>query len=127
MNIQESIHSQFKGKAFNRPLFYNYPGGLRFELSVSGDWLDQFEQAYKKSIEICSSIFQHEFVLCVRIYGSKSLMSVLSVLKDIKSIGLFPEVDKEHWSELASEDIDWTDEEAEDYWHHIGGVATIPS
>jgi len=36
MNLELEIESIFEGKAFFRPLFYSYPGGLRFALSETG-------------------------------------------------------------------------------------------
>lgn len=117
MNIRASIQELFDGKAFDRPLFYNIPSGLRFELSEGGDWVDQFDVALKKSREICSEIFQEEFTLCIRIYGGKSLLSVLSVIRELRDIDLYPAQGKEHWSELVEDDGDWPD--ANDRWHTI--------
>jgi len=48
MNIEQRIREIFGERAFERPIFYNNPGGLRFELSDGADWLEQFQLAYKK-------------------------------------------------------------------------------
>lgn len=113
MNIEKRIKDLFGNNAFKRPIFYNNPGGLRFELSEGGDWLDQFELAYKKAQEVCSSIFDDEFVVCVRIFGGKSLLSVLHVIKELRYIGLYPSIEKEYWKEKIEEDPDWATGEDE--------------
>jgi hypothetical protein len=118
MNIEQSIRETFGRKAFKRPVFYTNPGGLRFELSEGGDWLQQFLLAFNKAKEICSCIFDDEIVVCVRIFGRESLVSVLSVLKELRDIGLYPSVAKEHWKEKNQDDPDWATGEDE-YWHTV--------
>jgi len=120
MDIRSQINSIFDGKAFKRPLFYNCEGGLRFELSEGGTYLNQFLTAHKKGMEVCDEIFSSEEVItvCVRIFGGKSLASRMSVVKKLSEAGLFPEGAKEHWTEI---DEEW--EGDEDYldkrWHYI--------
>jgi hypothetical protein len=41
MQLQKEIEAIFEGKAFLRPLFYSYPGGLRFELSEGGSAIEE--------------------------------------------------------------------------------------
>ncbi|BBM02521.1 DUF3885 domain-containing protein [Microbulbifer sp. GL-2] len=119
MNIRESIQSQFSGKAFERPLFYSHDKGLRFELSLGGDWLDQFDLALRKSHEICEDIFDKEIVACYRIFSDEPLVSSISTFRELRDIGLFPERDKEHWFERVAVDEDWIEDENEDYWHTV--------
>lgn len=123
MNIEQRIREIFGEKAFERPIFYTNSGGLRFELSEGGDWLEQFQLAYKKAQEICSNIFDDEIVVCIRIFGRKSLLSVLSVLKDLRNIGLYPSVKKEHWKEKNKDYPEWVIDENE-YWHTV--AFTLP-
>ncbi len=119
MNIRESIQSQFSGKAFERPLFYIHEGGLRFELSLGGDWLDQFDLALRKSHEICEEVFDKEIVACYRIFSDKPLVSSISTFRELRDIGLFPEKEKEHWLEHVAVDEGCIEGESEDYWHTI--------
>ena len=42
MDLKHEIETIFEGRAFLRPLFYNYPGGLRFELAEGGTAIEQF-------------------------------------------------------------------------------------
>lgn len=120
MNIRAQIESMFDGKAFKRPLFYNYEGGLRFELSEGGNYLNQFLTAHRKGMEVCSQVFSgcEDITICVRVYGSKTLLSSLSTLKSLREAGLYPETDKEHWTEF---DEEWQgdDDYADSLWHYI--------
>ncbi|UPW17091.1 DUF3885 domain-containing protein [Agarivorans sp. TSD2052] len=118
MNIEHRITEIFSGKAFERPVFYSIPGGLRFELSEGGDWLEQFDLAFRKALEICESIFDDEILVCIRTFGGKSLLSVLPVVRELKNIGLYPPTKKEHWKEKNQDDPEWATDEDE-YWHTI--------
>jgi len=60
MNLELEIERVFGGKAFVRPLFYSYPGGLRFALSETGGVIEQFLSALQKSTKICSDVFVGE-------------------------------------------------------------------
>lgn len=116
MNIRDSIQEKFGDNVFERPIFYTNPGGLRFELSEGGDWVEKFNLAFKKASTICSSILDTEFTVCIRIWGSRNLVASAYVLKELARIGLYPDIEKEHWSELDQSD-DWGDDEP--YWHTI--------
>ncbi len=120
MKIRDQIQKMFDGKAFERPLFYCHEGGLRFELSEGGHFINQFLTAHRKALEICNGIFQAgEMVqVCIKFFGGKSLLSELSIVKALKVAGIFPDTPKEHWTEF---DPEW--EGDEDYknifWHFI--------
>jgi hypothetical protein len=69
MHIRDRIESIFLGKAFDRPLFYSYPLGVRFELSERGTAIEQFLQAMTKATEICRDIFtDRQMLVCWRIH-----------------------------------------------------------
>ncbi|QDT92752.1 DUF3885 domain-containing protein [Gimesia algae] len=101
MNIRSQINSMFAGKAFDRPLFYQYPGGLRFSLSEGGHILNQFLTALWKAETICREILQDsdEMILCLRIYSESCLLDQIKVLRELKSVDLYPTSDREYWSE----------------------------
>lgn len=44
-----ALHAAFGPNAFELPCFYVNEPALRFELSLGGDWLDQFEQAWDRA------------------------------------------------------------------------------
>jgi len=126
MTIRTQIENKFDGKAFKRPLFYNYKGGLRFELSEGGNYLNQFLTAHRKGMEVCGRVFSgcEDITICVRVYGSKTLLSSLSTLKSLRDAGLYPTSEKEHWTEF---DEEWEGDEdyADSLWHFIAFKAPI--
>lgn len=46
---REALHAAFGPNAFELPCFYANEPALRFELSLDGDWLGQFEQAWDRA------------------------------------------------------------------------------
>jgi len=120
MNIREKISTMFGANAFAMPLFYEYEGGLRFELSQGGHFLRQFLTAHRKGMKICEELFESEkeITICFKIFGGKSLLSCLSAIRELKDAGLFGDGDKEHWTEFEEE---WKEEE--DFnnclWHYL--------
>ena len=113
MTIRSQIESIFKGKAFERPLFYSYHGGLRFELSEGGTYINQFLTANQKADEICQAIFkqQETVTVCLKFYGSKKLLGSLSVFRALKELNILMPKNSQHWSE--------PDEEDDDFYHYI--------
>ncbi|QDS97309.1 DUF3885 domain-containing protein [Adhaeretor mobilis] len=124
MNYRDQIDSTFDGNAFKRPLFYGYGGGLRFELSEGGNYLNQFLTAHRKGMEICSEIFRPDkpLTVCFKVFG-ESLLSCRSVLRGLIELEIYPKQSKEYWTEREEE---W--EGDEDYsnchWHYF--VFDIP-
>ncbi|GGB77967.1 DUF3885 domain-containing protein [Shewanella inventionis] len=120
MSIRDRIQSIFNDRAFERPLFYAYEDGLRFELSEGGHFLTQFLTAHRKALEICEHLFNgsESIQVCLKVGGEKSLLSVLSTIKALKIAGVYSNTTKEHWTEF---DPEW--EGDEDYenslWHYI--------
>ncbi len=119
MTIRSQIESIFKEKAFERPLFYSYEGGLRFELSEGGSYINQFLTANQKADEICRAIFkqQETVTVCLNFYGSKKLLGSLSVFRELKELNILIPKNSEHWSEPDEEDDDF-------YSHYIAFSAS---
>lgn len=82
MNLRSEIETIFDGKAFLRPLFYSYPGGLRFELSEGGFAIDRFLLALRKATTICADIFHPDgpVTVCVRAIGNPNLFAHRNML-----------------------------------------------
>jgi hypothetical protein len=99
MRIQESIYNSFSSSILERPVFYSNPGGLRFELSTGGTYLDQFLTAHNKANEICSYIFRNinSFILCISFYGNEIPLNCLKLARQLKEAELWPKIKKEHW------------------------------
>lgn len=118
MTFRSQIEKFFEGKAFDRPLFYAHKGGLRFELSKGGSYLNQFLTALRKGSEICDSIFDEQVTVCIKIYGAQSLLSSLSVFREFKDLGVIIPECREHWSENDEDDEDFEGSET-NKWHYI--------
>jgi len=85
MHLREQIEKVFEGKAFLRPLFYSYPGGLRFELSEGGNAIRQFSQALRKAEDICRDVFNSDasLVVCLRIWCRSTMMEHRDILSEL--------------------------------------------
>ena len=114
MSIRNQIESIFQDKAFDRPLFYAYEGGLRFELSEGGSYIEQFITANQKANEIAQVIFsdQESISICLKFYGDISLLSSLSVFRKLKELDISIPKNSEHWSEPDEDDDD-------SLWHYV--------
>ena len=115
--MREQIEVVFEGKAFLQPLFYNYEGGLRFELSEPGSYTHQFRTALNKSLEICEAVFgpAPELVTCLRIRSLGNAFAERHVLRGMKRLGISIPTGREIWAELIDED-DWAHEDTPQYW-----------
>ena len=126
MSYRVKIEDIYEGKAFKRPLFYNYEGGLRFELSRGGSYINQFTTAHSRAMDVCRYVFtgSKNIVVCVKIFGSKTPLSILPCLRSLKKIGLHQANEREYWTEF---DDDWIDDECylDSLWHYIAFPVSI--
>jgi len=70
MDYRKRIFDVFGPNIFSRPLFYQYPGGLRFELSPAGEpsFVKQFLAAHHQAMAICEDIFTDgSMTVCLRL------------------------------------------------------------
>jgi hypothetical protein len=120
MRLRVEIERLFGGHAFSRPLFYAYPGGLRFELSEGGTSIDQFLLAIVKAREICDAIFKMEqpYVACLRMRAGASAPSHRDVIRELRSAGVTVSRDRCIWLEPVPLD-DRFDEELEEFWVNV--------
>ena len=114
MTIRIQIDQIFNGRAFERPLFYSYKGGLRIELSVGGSFTNQFITANKKANELRQLIFseQKTISVCLKFFGSKPLLSSLSIFRELRQLDISIPKNAEYWSE-PNEEYDKC------YWHYL--------
>lgn len=86
VQLREAIDSIFEGKAFVRPLFYGYPGGLRFELSEGRGAIEQFLSGLRKAQQICADVFGKGMpvVVCLRVYHCGSAFSHRPMLRELQ-------------------------------------------
>lgn len=88
--LRRAIEDIFGGKAFLRPLFYQYPGGLRFALSGGGTPLEQFLSALTTCRTICSGIFDTEgsLVACIRVPSEPGRFAHRRVVAELRAAGI---------------------------------------
>lgn len=108
MSFRTSISDVFQGQAFLRPLFYSYPGGLRFELSTGGTNVTMFLEAMRKAREICEAIFKDSSTITVTlaVYGFGSRFRYRSSLRALRKAGLPRTRERELWAEADGEGDD---------------------
>lgn len=107
MNYRIAIEETFLGRAFLRPLFYSYPGGLRFELSEGGHAIDQFLTAHHKASKVCRDIFsgKDNLTICLRVSCfQESKFTYRSNLRDLADAGIKIPRSRFLWLEEVAED-----------------------
>jgi Domain of unknown function (DUF3885) len=108
MNLREQIETTFKDEIFDRPLFYRYPQGLRFELSEGENSIEQFLRAHRKALTICEDIFvsESELVVCIRFWNDNdgSIFANRILLRELRSAGIKPNRDRCIWPPKINND-----------------------
>ncbi|WP_147473155.1 MULTISPECIES: hypothetical protein [Pseudomonas] len=120
MNLELEIERVFGGKAFVRPLFYSYPGGLRFALSETGGVIEQFLSALQKSTKICSDVFVGEtaLVACLRIHSGSNQFAHRAAIQALRSAGIDIPTERSVWSEEI-DPAEWYCENDPEYWINV--------
>nr|WP_269154728.1 DUF3885 domain-containing protein [Pseudomonas bijieensis] len=120
VNLQIEIERIFGSTTFARPLFYSYPGGLRFELSESGGVIDQFLTAHRKAARICNDIFrgEDELVVCLRAYSDGNHFIHRPVLRALRSAGVPIPSTRSIWRDDIAAD-EWYSEDQPEYWINL--------
>ena len=97
------------GSTYRHALFYNFPGGLRFELSEGTSPLDQALSALRKATVVCEDIFAGEARMLVHLMtpAPESLFALRFMIRQLRIAGvIFPKM-REFWLDEDKE----TDEE----------------
>lgn len=99
--MKNKIISTFGEKIFLRPLFYQYTGGLRFELSEGGTMLEQFLRALEKANEICQYIFNdnQSIIVCLRTIQHSNIFAYREILRELVLAGIHIPKSFEYWLE----------------------------
>ncbi|AZD15044.1 DUF3885 domain-containing protein [Pseudomonas chlororaphis] len=126
MNLALEIERVFGSKAFVRPLFYSYPGGLRFELSEGSGVIEQFLSALRKSTQICSDIFVGEttLVACLRIHSGSNPFAHRAAIHALRSAGIDIPAERSVWSEEIDPG-EWYCENESEHWVNVAFEAPI--
>jgi Domain of unknown function (DUF3885) len=125
MDFQDKIETIFFGKAFMRPLFYSHPGGLRFELSEGGTFLEQFLLAMRKATEICADIFtdQEPISVCLRAHTRSNPFFHRKILSNLNAAGIVIPKIREIWLEPIDAE-DWFEETQAEWWLNVAFEAS---
>jgi hypothetical protein len=117
LSLRAEIEDTFQGKVFERPLFYVYHHGLRFELSEGGTPIEQFLSAHRKALTICQDIFvpNGNLVACLRFWNDGSLFAHRKFFRELRMAGVYPTKDRCIWAEPIEED-DRLDESKIEWW-----------
>ncbi len=111
MDLRKEIESAFGGALFERPLFYSYPGGLRFALSAGETSIAQFLVALEKAQVIAGDVFPaaETFTLCLRAHGRGRGWECRDLLRDIRRLGIAMPSERALWVELLDV-AEWHDD-----------------
>ncbi len=126
MDLRTAIDQTFQGKAFARPLFYSYPGGLRFELSESGSPLDMVWQALAKAQPICNDLFgtTDSLVVCLRQKTKSNPFAHRKTIRELRHAGIALPPGCTVWLDAVEED-DRFDEDVEEWWLTVAFAAPV--
>lgn len=120
MSIRAEIERIFGGRSFERPLFYSYPGGLRFALSEGGTAIEQLVCSITKASAVCEDIFDEGRlpILCLRRRAGKSKYAHRKQLRELHNADIRVPRDRSIWLEPVPKD-DRFDEGVEEWWINI--------
>lgn len=124
MDLRSLIETTFEGKAFERPLFYAYEGGLRFELSEGGTAIRQVFVSLKKAEQICQSIFegQESVGVCLRFFGPEKFIAAKPDFRQLKAAEIEIPRARCIWTTRGPAE-DESNEGAEYCWHQVAFLA----
>jgi hypothetical protein len=117
MNFRKEIQ-EIVGNTYRDALFYNFPGGLRFELSEGdgGSPLDQVLVALRKATIICDDVFAGDelILLHLQAFAPPSRFRLRAKIRELRLAGIFIPKVREAWLE-KDEDEGWDDND-DRYW-----------
>lgn len=114
MNLRRKTQ-EIIGGPYRYALFYNFPGGLRFELSVGGSPLDQALTALRKATVICDDVFGGEERILVHLeaFAPASRFGLRKMLRELCIAGLVVPKYRDVWLEVedqaddGNESVQW--------------------
>jgi hypothetical protein len=112
MELKKLVSELTLTGTYRHALFYNFPGGLRFELSEGGSALDQVLTALRKSTAICEDALGHGgFVVHLKRFVGATRFELRDTLRELNLAGISIPRLRSAWVE-TNEDDDWGD----GYW-----------
>lgn len=107
MNLRRRIQ-EIIGFAYRHALFYNFPGGLRFELSEGSSPLDQALSALRKASIVCDDVFSGEerILVHLEVWAPTSRFGLRAMLRELNVAGVpVPKV-RDVWFDMEDEEGD---------------------
>jgi hypothetical protein len=107
MNFRRKVQ-EIIGSTYRHALFYNFPGGLRFELSEGSSPLDQALSALRKASIVCDDVFAGEERILVHLeaWAPTSRFGLRAMLRELKVAGLLVPKLREVWFDVEEQDQD---------------------
>lgn len=94
MNLKRKTEEML-GSRYRSALFYNFPDGLRFQLSDGGSPLDQVLTALRKATAICDDVFGDEDKILAHLqaFAPASRFGLRKMIRELHVAGIvIPEV-----------------------------------
>lgn len=104
MNLRRKIH-EIVGGPYRHALFYNFPGGLRFELPDGGSPLDQALTALRKATLICDDVFAGEerVLVHLEVFAPASHFGLRKMLRELRIAGIVVPKARDIWLEAEGQ------------------------
>lgn len=117
MNFKKEIQG-IVGDTYRDALFYNFPGGLRFELSQGGSPLDQVLVALRKATIICEDVFAGDELILIHLqaFAPPSRFGLRVKIRELRLAGIvIPQV-RDAWLEKDEDEVADDDDDDGGYW-----------
>lgn len=112
MRFKEIVHKLTETGNYRHALFYNFQGGLRFELSEGGSAFDQLLTALRKSTAICVDVLgQDKFVVHMQRFVSSTRFELRDTLRELDIPGITIPRLRDVWVVINNDD-----DFGEGYW-----------
>jgi len=105
MNFKKIV-LEILGNPYRGALFYNFPGGLRFELSGGGSPLDQVLVALRKATIVCDDVFAGEelILLHLQTFAPLSRFQLRTKIRELRLAGIGVPKVRDIWLEKEGDD-----------------------
>jgi hypothetical protein len=105
MTYKEIIRELTETGSYRHALFYNFPGGLRFELSEGGSAFDQVLTALRKSTAICEDgLGQDKIIVHLQRFVFSTRFELRESLRELDIAGVSIPALRSVWVEINEDD-----------------------
>lgn len=114
MKFKSIIDGLTEAGSYRHALFYNFPGGLRFELSEGESPLGQVLTALRKATEICNDVFADSDSVLVHLqrFVFSTRFELRHSIRELGMAGISIPKDRDVWYEK----VDESDDFGEGFW-----------